>query len=586
MLHAVTFAGFLDSYLGPWTQRVLDTIGTILNPDGVTRETLLQEDAELQPPVSMPDNLCSAESLPGLLLDVHDRELRIRCALFEVVGCYHMRPHLHHIEQRRRGIIFEAHDAVELHRATNLLFTQPEAPFHVDEVREYDEQFGLGLDGLLRYAGSHELEDFAVTTTGEIMGKYEWYYWKETQEWFDNPAKRLAGCGSHSSGPKHAKYLHDLRRPEIRAQLARWLHCTAAEVGAALKAEGYNGPLRVFIDNELWRQLGIFASQDLPLHLCPGIAELRKLLLQHYTPVLISNVWLEELVKHWKHLSPQARAHPVGAEVRLRLHNRTRPDPMGPPTMVELKEIRHALLHHLPDRSLLQRRLPLVLVEEMVWEGAEDETEDGISERGSGDSNRDSVQKEESENGEEAEEGEEGEGDEVDPNTTEEALYSYKMPELKHMLRARTLAVSGLKSELIDRLLAALALELQDEVEGDDEDADESDEAALQQLRDIQQPVALSDLIEGRAFFAWNEVAQLSFYPLVCMQDHQKHQPKIQVACLVKGNSSIYTIDPRWQGLTDADRACNSLIFQVPGERFTEITGGVAGQRAWQLDMM
>ena len=91
--------------------------------------------------------------------------------------------------------------------------------------------------------------------------------------------------------------------------------------------------------------------------------------------------------------------------------------------------------------------------------------------------------------------------------------------------------------------------------------------------------------LEGRAFFAWNEQARLSFYPLVCMEDVCRGLHKVQVACLEKQDDGSYTIDPRWQGVTKHDRAFNSLIFKVPGEGFMEIEGGVAGKRAWSLVM-
>ena len=97
--------------------------------------------------------------------------------------------------------------------------------------------------------------------------------------------------------------------------------------------------------------------------------------------------------------------------------------------------------------------------------------------------------------------------------------------------------------------------------------------------------INMQGALEGRAFFAWNEQARLSFYPLVCMEDVCRGLHKVQVACLEKQDDGSYTIDPRWQGVTKHDRAFNSLIFKVPGEGFMEIEGGVAGKRAWSLVM-
>ena len=217
---------------------------------------------------------------------------------------------------------------------------------------------------------------------------------------------------------------------------------------------------------------------------------------------------------------------------------------------------------------------------QFVWEGADraPESEDGVSQRGDGETDED----EDEDEGE----GEDDEGDEVDPNSTAGELSEYTVQQLKAMLKSRQLAISGIKDELIERLLQALAKEAEDEVEASDEEADESDEAELEQLRGVAEQVPRNELVEGRAFFAWNEQARLSFYPLVCMEDVHKGLHKVQVACLEKqDDGSSYMIDPRWQGTTKDDRALNSLIFKVPGESFVEIDGGIDGKRAWSLVM-
>ena len=65
---------------------------------------LRTQGATLDAPGTCPDNLVSAEQLPGFLCDLADAKLRVRCTIYEVVGNYHMKPHLHHVELRRRGI--------------------------------------------------------------------------------------------------------------------------------------------------------------------------------------------------------------------------------------------------------------------------------------------------------------------------------------------------------------------------------------------------------------------------------------------------------------------------------------------------
>ena len=56
------------------------------NPAPVSFEVLQAEGATLDAPGSSPDNLVSAEQLPGFLCDLGDGKLRVRSAIFEVVG--------------------------------------------------------------------------------------------------------------------------------------------------------------------------------------------------------------------------------------------------------------------------------------------------------------------------------------------------------------------------------------------------------------------------------------------------------------------------------------------------------------------
>ena len=70
----------------------------------------------------------------------------------------------------------------------------------------------------------------------------------------------------------------------------------------------------------LWDQLKLFAEQELPLKDCKAASGLHVHIQQHFSAMFMHNAWMEELVKHWKRLSGQARAHPDTAEVTPTKH--------------------------------------------------------------------------------------------------------------------------------------------------------------------------------------------------------------------------------------------------------------------------
>ena len=189
-----------------------------------------------------------------------------------------------------------------------------------EQLRKVNMRFALGLDAVERYSKRHNLHDYARHQIQKFMSKYSEYYHDQTEEWWTNPAMRMIGLGSSISGPDHAQYLIDKGKPELRAQLASWLHCTAAEVGEELNAESYGGPLIILTDESLWDQLKLFAEQELPLKDCKAASGLHAHIQQHFSAMFMHNAWMEELVKHWKHLSGQARAHPDTAEEHMPLH--------------------------------------------------------------------------------------------------------------------------------------------------------------------------------------------------------------------------------------------------------------------------
>ena len=251
----------------------------------------------------------------------------------QVIGVTFFQPHLHRIERREFGIIFEAHDAIEEHRAISQTLSELGDKQSVGEpsmeeswadmyeqLRKVNMRFALGLDAVERYSKRHNLHDYARHQIQKFMSKYSEYYHDQTEEWWTNPAMRMIGLGSSISGPDHAQYLIDKGKPELRAQLASWLHCTAAEVGEELNAESYGGPLIILTDESLWDQLKLFAEQELPLKDCKAASGLHAHIQQHFSAMFMHNAWMEELVKHWKHLSGQARAHPDTAEEHMPLH--------------------------------------------------------------------------------------------------------------------------------------------------------------------------------------------------------------------------------------------------------------------------
>ena len=246
-------------------------------------------------------------------------------------------------------------------------------------------------------------------------------------------------------------------------------------------------------------------------------------------------------MKAFKNLTPQARAHAEGANVRLCLNARTHPSQFGLPTREEIKIVRRALGHHLPSRSRPPRLPPIKEDEiaEIVWQGEE---QDGF----------DSDHEQEEDEGEDEDEGEEGEeagGEEDEGGEDDEGS----------------------------------------EDEGEP-DAEEDDERELEQLR--AQALPISDrtrLAKGRAFLCWDNKEKTSFFPIVLTEDWTKGMVKMKCACLEKKAGSIYTIDPHWKGESEAskDKAFINLMFEVPGEGLREVEGGLettsGKEKAWSM---
>jgi hypothetical protein len=560
----LVFNDFLNSYSGRLILPQLDVLSHRLNPTGIDAKRLqaAADDAgsedegaddegeggedggepeggdacALTLPKDCPVQALTLQKLPSLLLDLGDLRLRVSCCVSDVVGNLFFMPHLNFVEMRRPGIFFEAHDGIEEHRGVLALFDDDAIDFDAIDGALRDQghyTFARGLRMVLRYAALHDLQDFAEENITAKMASYSTYYHDQTEEYFSNPALIFGRLGSKKSGVAAAKWLVAEGKAELIAALADALHADSPTVREELNKESYDGPLTPLVDEEEWQQLMVFANQEQPLASCRGAEQLHERIFTHYTPLRIANVWGEELVKDFKHLSAQVRAHPRGAEIRLRTKRRKYPGYFASPTLARVKLIRKKLGHHLPKRSRPAHQPPLAEeeVEELVWPGREEEEEEGLS----------------------SEEEEDGEESEVDGSEGE------------------------------------------DEVEGEDQDdegeqeADETDEAVLQQMREQSHAIEPRErLATDRGFLCWETAQRTAFFPLILTENWAKGMRKIKCACLQPRGDGIYTIDPRWKGESDkgADKATIALIFEVMGEGLRQLPDGFKGERAWKLTLV
>ena len=570
----ILFSHMCDAYTGPWILDHLDVAMQMLGGDGV-REALqgeLHEDGVTwDPPAECPVSSLTAQSLPGLLLDVSSQYMRIRQCILETIGHTYVMAFLHRKEMRYPGIAFEAHEIIGTQREIGMLFGVEGAPWTIRAVESKSERFAVMLDAAIRYAQSVDLEEYTVDYVDQCMAEHSEYFNDQTDEWWSNPVFRLAGLGSAIEDSTseyhatfHARWLVEQTVPELRAAIAELLHVQAADVKEAMESAGYDGPLTILADDELWHQLVAFSKQTSTLSKCEGVGELRAVIHKWYKPLYLTNVWMEELVKEFKNLSPQARAHPATAEVRILLRQRARPDLMGSATRQQIKAIRRELGHHLPSR-LRPKRPPPVALDPIVWEG-DPPQEDGEKEQ--------------------------------------EDIEGLSVATLKERLKERgERNVPRSHAKLVELLQQSLDRE-EPEAEDEPEEEDQEDEgepdgdeptrdeqAVLEQLRADAPSADRTQLVEGRAFFCWDNAKQEGYFPLVCKEDVRRRAQKIKVMCLMplEGRDGVYVVDPEYDGETgDAwkDTALCKLIFDarpVTGEVWREVEGGCDGQRAWRV---
>ena len=136
--------------------------------------------------------------------------------------------------------------ALALTRQIGCLFGDEEDPWSLDAVAKHSGRFALALDAALRYAKQVDVradieedtwEDYAWWTIDGFMFTYSEYYNEQSEEWWSNPAFRIAGLGSaledvssELHGTAHAQWLVEQGVPELRAALAEVLHISPAEV--------------------------------------------------------------------------------------------------------------------------------------------------------------------------------------------------------------------------------------------------------------------------------------------------------------------------------------------------------------------
>lgn len=267
----VTLQDLIAAYRGKLMLSNLDVLHSRLNPDNLQGEAL--NEADLDVPDDSPQNLLSVAKLIPLLQDMQSADVRMRCIVMEVIGNYHMRTHLHRVENCSPGVIFEAHALIQGHRDVNSLFMGP-AVFtasspQMDALERLSVGFALGITWSLKYADKHGLREEAVGVIGQTMRIYGEYFEAQTAEWSDNPVKILAGLGA-TDGHKHARELVGLGLEEIRQRLAKYLHITRDVLMTHLDDGEYCGPCAIFNSSggALWAELGHFSEQQLPLARC------------------------------------------------------------------------------------------------------------------------------------------------------------------------------------------------------------------------------------------------------------------------------------------------------------------------------
>ena len=431
------------------------------------------------------------------------------------------------------------------------------------------------------------MEQDARDYIDESMVDYADYFRDQTKEWLENPLFRFGSIGSPETDCKaedhgvwHARYLVQEGKTELTIALAKYLHCTVEALTECLESDEYKGPAKFLVDDSLWDELCEFAKQDKAISECgaAGFAALASEVYFHYKGLPLANAWCEELVKEFKNLSHQARAHPTSAELRILLHQRRirGRDYFGSPDRARLKKIRHKVGHNVRRRARKKREPPAEPLSPMFWEG-----HDGTEEEDKG----------------EDEEDDEDEGEE------EEDLSKLSVKELKEKCKQLGLKVGGNKTELRERLEAAMGeiaeANAEDEDDDDDDGEPDDDDEIEEGMSAAEKEVLLklraaprierSELIKDRTFFCWDDDRKLQYFPLTVMETARPRLQYITVACLKPAGDTtgVYVIDPDYPGDTGnkkKDCARIDLIFDaepLTGEVWRPVQGGHAGARAW-----
>eukprot|EP00966_Prymnesium_polylepis_P098491 2280563-Prymnesium_polylepis.1 len=97
---------------------------------------------------------------------------------------------------RYPGIAFDAHEIIGTQRDIGVLFGDPDDPWKLTTVETLSERFGAALDAAIRYGQTIDMEQYIYDYIDKYMLSHSEYHLEQTEEWWSNPAFRLAGLGS------------------------------------------------------------------------------------------------------------------------------------------------------------------------------------------------------------------------------------------------------------------------------------------------------------------------------------------------------------------------------------------------------
>jgi hypothetical protein len=375
----------LEAYDGPRVLPQNEVLITLLDEEGLSTEALSAKVDESNAAmkhagakattsttkklvgIEPPSNFAKATKLtavkvPGLLWDQSDVDLCMRKPCFEAFGVFHVRPFLHFVCMKRKGIFFEMHAELERHLAVCQTFIaasdDEETLWSTDDIRSSNVRLARALDFAIAHANQlgerHEgaSEQACVDIIVEIGSSYGRYTKKQFAEWVEgehtNPILKLGAVGATTGGADHAKWLVEIGKSGLRMLVGKVLRIMPRAVGKAYDDAPYTdpvrgGPLRLLSETtaecrQLWQDLVDFQHETQPLfEVAKSMSKcvhLAALIEGHYAPLYLATVRAEEGIKKAKGVKPQQALHVEGTEVRLQNHFHTvwEPRMWGSPT--------------------------------------------------------------------------------------------------------------------------------------------------------------------------------------------------------------------------------------------------------------